>query len=236
MSRLDPSLRVLAFDRPGFGESDRPRGPSAALPSAQARILRKAAVQLGVERAVLVGHSWGGAVAMAWGVAAPESTEGVVSLAGAVAPWSFARTLVNGARIRERALTALRAGGAERALRQSFDAAFAPAPTPRGYIEHIAEASGDATAATLSDLTTINGALALMTPQYRQFHRPVELIYGDRDEILCAQEQGAAAAAQLPNAQLTVLRGRGHMLHHTDPDACIAALERILSSSKRLCA
>ncbi len=231
LSRLDPYRRVLAFDRPGFGRSGRPHGPSAALPSVQARLLRRAAVQLGVDRAVVVGHSWGGAVAMAWGADAPEATDGVVSLAGAVAPWSFARTLVNGARIRERALTALRAGGKERALRQTFETAFAPASTPRGYLEHIAPAaSGCALAATLSDLGVINGALALLTPRYRRFAPPVELVYGDQDEILCAEEQGVAAARLLPSARLSILEGRGHMLHHSDPAVCVAAIDRVAAA------
>ena len=231
LQRLDPRRRVLLFDRPGFGESERRHGFASALPSAQARLLRHAAAAFGVRRATVVGHSWGGAVAMAWGVDAPDSVVGVVSLAGAVAPWSFASTLRNGARMRERALTAMAAGGRSRALEQTFDAAFSPARAPRGYLAHIAQASKGAVSATLSDLTTINGALALMTPRYKRFDRPVELLYGDRDEILAVEEQGEAAAQMLPSARLQVLHGRGHMLHHTDPDHCVAAIERIFAQA-----
>lgn len=234
LARLEPHRRILAFDRPGFGRSERPSGPGAALPSAQARLLRKAAAQFGVEKAVIVGHSWGGAVAMAWGLAAPETVHGVVSLAGAVAPWSFARTLVNGARMRERALTAMRAGGRAHALRETFETAFAPARAPTGYIEHVQPSASDSVvAATLSDLSTINGALALMTPRYRMFDRPVELIYGDADEILCPIEQGVAAHKMLPSARLSILKGRGHMIHHSDPNVCLDAIDRILAASLR---
>lgn len=230
LSRIDPRRRVLVFDRPGFGRSERPNGFSAALPSVQARHLRHAAVALGVRRAVVVGHSWGGAVAMAWGLDAPQSVQGVVSLAGAVAPWSFASTLRNGARMRERAMTALQAGGQRRALEETFATAFAPAAAPRGYLAHIApSSSSQVIAATLSDLSTINGALALMTPRYRSFDRPVELIYGDQDEILRLDEQGVAAANLLPEARLSILRGRGHMVHHTDPSHCVAAIDRIFA-------
>ncbi|MCI4665476.1 MAG: alpha/beta hydrolase [Neomegalonema sp.] len=231
LNRLDPRRRVLIFDRPGFGRSERPGGFASALPNVQARLLRHAAAAFGVRQATIVGHSWGGAVAMAWGLEAPQSVVGVVSLAGAVAPWSFASTLRNGAQMRERALTALAAGGRRKALEHTFEVAFAPARAPRGYLAHIAQAHNGSIAATLSDLTTINGALALMTPRYDRFERPVELIYGDRDEILCVNEQGRAAEKMLPNARLSVLRGRGHMIHHTDPDHCIAAIERIFSTS-----
>ena len=52
------SRRVVAFDRPGFGYSERPRDRSWT-PAAQARLLRRACRRLGVERPVVVGHSWG---------------------------------------------------------------------------------------------------------------------------------------------------------------------------------
>ena len=51
------SRRVVAFDRPGFGYSERPRDRSWT-PAAQARLLRRACRRLGVERPVVVGHSW----------------------------------------------------------------------------------------------------------------------------------------------------------------------------------
>jgi len=56
--------RVLAFDRPGFGYSSRPRS-TLRTPAAQADVIARALVQLGVERAVVVGHSWGAMVALA---------------------------------------------------------------------------------------------------------------------------------------------------------------------------
>ena len=59
------SRRVVAFDRPGFGHSERPRDRSWT-PAAQARLLRRACRRLGVERPVVVGHSWGTLVALAW--------------------------------------------------------------------------------------------------------------------------------------------------------------------------
>src|SRR5262245_34352567 len=51
--------RTLAFDRPGYGYSDRPGGEWPS-PAVQARLLREALARLGVERPILVGHSWAG--------------------------------------------------------------------------------------------------------------------------------------------------------------------------------
>src|SRR3984957_15215409 len=78
---LQASHRVIIFDRPGFGHSERPR---ARLWTAdkQADLLHKALQQLGVVRPVLVGHSWGAIVAMAIAVRHEADTAGVVAVSG----------------------------------------------------------------------------------------------------------------------------------------------------------
>ena len=79
--RLLPNHRVIIFDRPGFGYSERPRWrPWAAV--AQAELLHRALAQLGVERPVVVGHSWGTLVALAFAVRFRADTAGLVLLSG----------------------------------------------------------------------------------------------------------------------------------------------------------
>ncbi|MBA3325489.1 MAG: alpha/beta fold hydrolase, partial [Rhodobacteraceae bacterium] len=68
---------VIAFDRPGHGLSGWP-GPEAASLSEQARLMRLALAQLGVARATVVGHSYGGSVALAWALDAPETVDGLL--------------------------------------------------------------------------------------------------------------------------------------------------------------
>jgi pimeloyl-ACP methyl ester carboxylesterase len=75
------SRRVVAFDRPGFGYSERPRDRSWT-PAAQARLLRNACRRLGVKRPVVVGHSWGTLVALAWALQAPQEIAGLVLISG----------------------------------------------------------------------------------------------------------------------------------------------------------
>src|SRR5215213_7321361 len=62
--------RVIVFDRPGFGYSTRPR-TRIWTPMAQAEVLRKALDQLGVEQAIVLGHSWGTLVAASLALQAP---------------------------------------------------------------------------------------------------------------------------------------------------------------------
>ena len=75
------SRRVVAFDRPGFGYSERPRDRSWT-PAAQARLLRNACRRLGVKRPVVVGHSWGTLVALAWALQAPQEIASLVLASG----------------------------------------------------------------------------------------------------------------------------------------------------------
>ena len=73
--------RVIAFDRPGFGYSDRPHGsPWGA--GAQADLLRDALVVLGIKRPIVLGHSWGAAVALALALNHPDAVGALVSAVG----------------------------------------------------------------------------------------------------------------------------------------------------------
>ena len=73
--------RVIAFDRPGFGYSDRPHG-SAWSAGTQADLIRDAFAVLGINRPIVLGHSWGAAVALALGLNHPDAVRGLVLLSG----------------------------------------------------------------------------------------------------------------------------------------------------------
>lgn len=78
---LAQNFRVLAFDRPGLGYSERPRDGGS--PFAQARLIHAAAKALGLGKVIVVGHSRGGPVALAYGLQYPDDTQAVIPLAGA---------------------------------------------------------------------------------------------------------------------------------------------------------
>src|SRR4051812_4928690 len=73
--------RVLAFDRPGFGYSSRPRN-RIWTPAAQAELVHRALQRLGVDRPIVVGHSWGTLVALALALEHPKDVRGLVLLSG----------------------------------------------------------------------------------------------------------------------------------------------------------
>jgi pimeloyl-ACP methyl ester carboxylesterase len=55
---------------------------------------------------------------------------------------------------------------------------------------------------------------------------PVEILHGDADTDRAARVHSEPLSRQVPDATLTVLPGVGHMLHHADPDAVEAAIDR----------
>jgi len=73
--------RVIAFDRPGFGHSHRPRS-TIWTPEAQADLIAAALKEIGVPRAIILGHSWGTLVALALAVKYPQEVEALVLASG----------------------------------------------------------------------------------------------------------------------------------------------------------
>src|SRR6202790_870806 len=71
------NYRVIVFDRPGFGHSDRPRDVIWT-PVAQAELIDKALQRLRVSQALVLGHSWGASVAVALALLHPELVRGLV--------------------------------------------------------------------------------------------------------------------------------------------------------------
>ena len=80
---LEGEFRVTAFDRPGHGRN---MTPVASAPWEQAEAVHAAVQSLGLVRPVVVGHSFGGAVALAYAQRFPEETAGVVALSAIAFP------------------------------------------------------------------------------------------------------------------------------------------------------
>jgi pimeloyl-ACP methyl ester carboxylesterase len=87
VARLPSGLRVIAADRPGYGSNPLPAAGFAA----NARSVIDQLDALGIPRAVLVGHSYGGGVALSAAALAPHRVAGLVLLAsvgpGCVTGW-----------------------------------------------------------------------------------------------------------------------------------------------------
>jgi pimeloyl-ACP methyl ester carboxylesterase len=85
VDELARSYRVIAFDRPGYGYSERPRRMYWT-PRRQARLIHMAVTRLGVEKPIVVGHSCGALVALDYALLYPHQTAAIVLLGGYVFP------------------------------------------------------------------------------------------------------------------------------------------------------
>lgn len=76
MGKTGEFARAVALDMPGFGEADKPAGFNHTV-DGYAGHLQAALEQLGIRRAHLVLHDFGGAFGLAWAVAHPEAVASV---------------------------------------------------------------------------------------------------------------------------------------------------------------
>jgi pimeloyl-ACP methyl ester carboxylesterase len=65
-----------------------------------------------------------------------------------------------------------------------------------------------------------------MAQTYAQLSLPVEILHGTADTIVPADVHAIPLSTRLPDAVLTLLPGIGHMPHHADPAAVVAAIDR----------
>lgn len=235
VGRLAHRYRVTAFDRPGHGFSDA-AGRRGDSPEGQAAILRAGAAQLGLRRPVLVGHSYGGAVALAWALADPDGVGAVVSLAGASHPWPGGGL---------GAITPLLAGpvgGTLAALVTAYAPmgradgviarVFRPDPVPEGYPDHVGAGLAirrETLVVNARQLNALHGYLTVMAQRYPTLPMPVEILHGDADRTVGLDFHARRLAEDAPDARLTVLRGVGHMPHHAETRATVAVINRALA-------
>jgi pimeloyl-ACP methyl ester carboxylesterase len=218
VDELAAQYRVVAVDRPGSGYSVRAPGASAAL-GAQADVLAALIAELGLGRALVVGHSLGGAVALALAQRHPERVAGLLLLAPLTHPVREISPVFSGLSIAKPWMRTLVAwtlavplGIAKRD--KVLHLIFGPEPVPGDFAIRgggLLTLRPSHFVAACTDLAAIPEDLEGMTQRYATMQLPVRIIYGRDDRILNHQEQGEALAAKLPGARLTLIDG-GHML------------------------
>lgn len=231
-AKLAPDYRVIAFDRPGLGWTDHLPGNDTSL-SAQATLLRHAADQLGVTKPLVLGHSYGGAVAMAWALQAPDTTAGLVLVSAATMPWDGSIWWLHnvmGNRLGAHGFVPLvTAFAGNKSADDATRSIFAPDPMPAGYLAHIGADLTMRRASLRANSGQVSGLkpfIIAMADGYGALTMPVELIHGDADTIVPLDVHAARLVTILPDAHLTVLPGVGHMPHHSNQGDVIAAIHR----------
>ena len=240
IDRVKEDYRVIAFDRPGMGWTDRlPQARGAwntrsESPAAQAALLARAAEKIGVNNPVVLGHSYGGAVALAWALDHPLSA--LVIVAGASNEWEGPLGPLY------RINSSLMGGGLAVPLISAFASyerldgilaeIFEPDEVPPGYLEHVGAALSLRREAMRTNAQQVNGLkphLKNMVPRYGEIGVPTEIIHGTADTIVPLMTHSDPLSRQIDGAVLTSLDGVGHMPQHARPEAVADAIARAAS-------
>lgn len=231
-------FRVIAFDRPGFGHTARPRG-KVWTPEAQAELFAAALRKIGVSRAVVLGHSSGASVAVALALKYPRLVGALVLASGYYYPTFRPEMLLL-------ALPAVPLAGD--VIRYSISPVvsrlmwrglvrkiFAPEAVPAKFRAFPKELSfrPSQVRATAAESGLMIPAAYAGRRRYQELAMPVIILAGEEDELVDIQKQSARLHRELPGSVMHRIPGAGHMVHQTATEKVMAAISEAAQAQER---
>lgn len=235
IDRLSATHRVIAFDRPGFGYSERPRN-RIWTPAAQAELLHRALKQLQVQRPTVLGHSFGTQVALEMALNFPEDVNGLVLVGGYYFPTARldvalvapAAVPVVGDVLRYTVMP----WSARAMLPLNVRAMFAPKPVPDDFMPTLSRemmVRPKQLRASAGDAAAMIPAAASLEERYHDLTMAVSLIAGEDDHVVDPQAHTERLHRELPQSTLRIVAGAGHMVHYAIPDGIENEINRVSS-------
>jgi pimeloyl-ACP methyl ester carboxylesterase len=230
LDRAAEHYRVIAFDRPGYGYSERPR-TTVWTPENQARLLHHALQEIGVDSALVVGHSWGTLVALAMALEVPDFVRGMVLLSGYYYPsvrldvplMSPPAIPLLGDLLRYTVLPIME--------RLSFPLMakrmFSPLPVPDRFRElpvWLLLRPGQLRAGAVESALMVPSAMSL-SRRYPELKVPATIIHGTRDKMTNCGHNAERLHERIGHSELQLQPGVGHMTHYAHPDKVMEAID-----------
>lgn len=234
--RLSETHRVLMVDRPGHGHSERPDNAETLKVQAEQAAGALRALAPG-EKAVIVGHSFGGAVSLRLALDHPDLVQGLVLLAPVSHDWGgggeawynkYAGHPVIGP-----VFTHLVPIVGPSQVRGGVTNVFSPKPAPEGYFEN----SGIGLlfrpsnfAANAKDVNALREELGAQQDRYTEIDVPTVVFSGALDTVISPPLHVGKLKHQVEGLELVKLADGGHMPHHAfgaDVAATIARLSGV---------
>ena len=230
------NYRVIVFDRPGFGHSLRPRN-AVWTPEAQADLFKDALGRLGVQRAIVLGHSWGASVAVALAIRHPSLVEALVLASGYYFPT---------ARSDAAASLAPAMPGLGDVMSYTISPIFGRLMWPvmlrklfgpRAVPEKFADFP-KAMAVRPAQMRASAAEAALMVPAafvaaktYGELEMPTIIIGGEDDRLIDTEEQSARLHGEIKQSKLRRIAGVGHMVHQSATPDLMAAIDEAAAAT-----
>jgi pimeloyl-ACP methyl ester carboxylesterase len=231
LDRAAQNYRVIAFDRPGFGYSERPRRKMWT-PQAQARLLRHALQELGVDSAIVLGHSWGTLVALSMALDAPDFVRGLVLLSGYYYPSLRADVLTSGPAvplIGDLMRYTVSPIVGRMMWRPVAKRAFAPLDVDirfRALPVWMMLRPSQLRASAAETAMMVPSAMSL-AKRYHELKVPAMIMAGTQDLIADFGHNSERLSERLPDAELQLQPGVGHMTHYACPQQIVEAIDAI---------
>ena len=235
VGKLDKEYRVIAIDRAGCGWSTRSKSECATLQE-QARIISEFIDKEQIKRPLIVGHSLGGAIALALALEYKNKISGLALICPATQvidkiPDMFKSLNISSPLIRFFVAHTFSSLIGILTRKETFKVAFAPEMICDDFsIKGGGDfaLSSEAFIRTSEDLIFAQSSAPSLVGREKELEVYTEVLFGEDDEILDAKLHGEKFS-QLSGSKLTMLPGKGHMLPLTIPDQCADFIRGVIN-------
>lgn len=223
--------RVVTVERPGHGWSPLPDGATPDV-HLNASLIAEGLRRLGIERPILVGHSYGGLTALAMAAEAPDAYPALVLLAPVGGfPWPLPTSILSVLRVPVlgRVLTESLVVPLGRAMMGPLERnAFHPDPVPDTFAvpAHAMYLRPAQFRALMSEYEHLPEDAAYVRSRVAALRMPVEIVVGTKDRVTGLTHHSRDLAVLVEGAGLTVIEDAGHQFMWTHPDTIVSAVER----------
>jgi pimeloyl-ACP methyl ester carboxylesterase len=234
LGKLKHDFRVVILDRPGSGYSTRPARASATI-SAQAQTISRFCQALKLERPLIVGHSLGGAIALALALEHPEQVAGLALLAPATrrpdrVPPVFAGLAIASPLLRRLIAWTVAIPLSIKNRELALATLFGPEPVAPDFAVRgggLLNLRPSSIIGASTDLVASHAESGEMPPRYEDLTVPVGVLFGTGDRILDPVANGKGLADKVAGADLELIEGAGHMIPITAADRAAAFIVRM---------
>lgn len=230
--QLAQHFRVIAFDRPGFGYSERPRS-TIWTPLAQARLLHNALQLLDAPEYLVLGHSWGSLVALAMALEDPGKVRGLLLLSGYYYPSArldvpvaaLPAIPILGDLMRYTVLPLL----GRLAWPSAIKTAFSPRAVTRSFrrLPVWMMLRPSQLRATAAEAALMVPAVSTLQTRYPELTMPVAILAGKADLLVDPEHNSVRLHQMLDQSELTLVPDAGHMLQHLAQDQIVEAVANV---------
>jgi pimeloyl-ACP methyl ester carboxylesterase len=226
------NYRVIVFDRPGFGHSDRPRNV-VWTPAAQAELINSALRRLGVSHAIVLGHSWGASVAIALALKYPKLVHGLVLASGYYYPTLRPDVVALSAPavpllgdILGHTLSPIVSRVMWPLLMTKI---FGPRSVPKkfeGFPKEMALRPSQIRASAAESALMIPDAFRFRN-EYANLKMPVVIVAGEEDRLVDIDAQSSRLHHDVSQSKFRRVPETGHMIHQTATSVVMSAINEV---------